>query len=60
MWEDSERLTVALAAVLTIALLSDATAIAAVAPGVYTGSTPRANRYMDITIQVLRGGGSAN
>jgi len=33
---------------------------AAVAPGVYAGRTPKAKRYMDIQIQVLRGGAQAN
>jgi hypothetical protein len=68
MREECRRVTRALAAVLTVALLgagggaaiASVSAVAAVAPGVYAGGTPRANRYMDITIQVLRGGRSAN
>jgi hypothetical protein len=50
----------ALATVGITLLLAGAALAVAVAPGVYDGTTPKAKRYMDIAIQVRRGGSWAN
>jgi hypothetical protein len=51
--------TVVALATIGAALLVTGVAVA-VAPGIYAGGTPKAKRYMDIAIQVLRGDRRAN